>query len=296
MKTSIFVFLVSTLMNEFVKSHGLGNDYIVIDSERMDFKLTDDLIRKICDVHFGIGSDGILLKVESKIADFGLLIYNTDASVAENCGNGLRIFSKFLFDYGYTSSHKFTVDILGRLIHCEILETYNNKACRVRVDMGKANFVAEKVPVTFAREECISEKMTFGGKEFMINCVSVGNPHCVVFRDELFQEELLKFGPLIERDPMFPNRTNVQFAKVINRNLVEIRIWERGVGNTLASGSSSCAVASVMRKNGLVDKDVTIRMPGGELQISIDEEWNIKMTGPVQEIASGVLCREMLEN
>ncbi|MCR4801362.1 MAG: diaminopimelate epimerase [Bacteroidales bacterium] len=282
--------------NFFVKSHGLGNCYIVIDSDKIDFELTDECVIRICDLHFGVGSNGILLKVPSKIADFGLKIYNTDASIAENCGNGLRIFSKFLHDYGYLSSDKFTVDILGRLIHCEILEkNAAGKAIKVRVDMGKANFVAKQVPVNFLKEECINEPVTFGGKEFRINCVSVGNPHCVVFRDELNQEELLKYGPIIETDKMFPNRTNVQFAHVVNRNLVEIKIWERGVGNTLASGSSSCAVASAMRKNNLVDKDVTIRMPGGELQISIDEEWNIKMTGPVEEICSGVFCKEMVK-
>ena len=282
--------------NFFVKSHGLGNCYIVIDSDKIDFELTDERVIRICDLHFGVGSNGILLKVPSKIADFGLKIYNTDASIAENCGNGLRIFSKFLHDYGYLTSDKFTVDILGRLIHCEILEkNAAGKAIKVRVDMGKANFVAKQVPVNFPKEECINEPVTFGGKEFRINCVSVGNPHCVVFRDELNQEELLKYGPIIETDKMFPNRTNVQFAHVVNRNLVEIKIWERGVGNTLASGSSSCAVASAMRKNNLVDKDVTIRMPGGELQISIDEEWNIKMTGPVEEICSGVFCKEMLK-
>ncbi|MBR4689713.1 MAG: diaminopimelate epimerase [Bacteroidales bacterium] len=281
--------------NFFVKSHGLGNCYIVIDSDKIDFELTDERVIRICDLHFGVGSNGILLKVPSKIADFGLKIYNTDASIAENCGNGLRIFSKFLHDYGYLTSDKFTVDILGRLIHCEILEkNAAGKAVKVRVDMGKANFVAKQVPVNFPKEECVNEPVTFGGKEFRINCVSVGNPHCVVFRDELNQEELLKYGPIIETDKMFPNRTNVQFAHVVNRNLVEIKIWERGVGNTLASGSSSCAVASAMRKNNLVDKDVTIRMPGGELQISIDEEWNIKMTGPVEEICSGVFCKEMV--
>ena len=282
--------------NFFVKSHGLGNCYIVIDSDKIDFELTDERVIRICDLHFGVGSNGILLKVPSKIADFGLKIYNTDASIAENCGNGLRIFSKFLHDYGYLTSDKITVDILGRLIHCEILEkNAAGKAIKIRVDMGKANFVAKQVPVNFPKEECINEPVTFGGKEFRINCVSVGNPHCVVFRDELNQEELLKYGPIIETDKMFPNRTNVQFAHVVNRNLVEIKIWERGVGNTLASGSSSCAVASAMRKNNLVDKDVTIRMPGGELQISIDEEWNIKMTGPVEEICSGVFCKEMMK-
>lgn len=279
--------------NFFVKSHGLGNDYIVLDSEYIQFELTPPIIQKICDVHFGIGSDGILVKVPSTIADFGLMIYNTDASVAENCGNGLRIFSKFLFDYGYITNYSFTVDILGRLIRCEIIETRENKATKVRVDMGKANFIASQVPVQFPKHECINEQCTFGDTDFTIHCVSVGNPHCVVIRPNLIQEELLAYGPIIEKHPMFPNRTNVQFAKVIDRHTVEIRIWERGVGNTLASGSSSCAVASVMKKNNFVDSPVTIQMPGGTLLIAIDNEWNIQMTGPVQEIASGVLSSDL---
>ena len=273
----------------------MGNCYIVIDSDNINFELTDTIVKRICDLHFGVGSNGILVKVPSNIADFGLKIFNTDASIAENCGNGLRIFSKFLHDYGYLSSDTFTVDILGRLIHCEILEkNAEGKAVKLCVDMGKATFVAKEVPVIFSKEEC-KRTCHICGKEFQINCVSVGNPHCVVFRDELNQEELLKYGPFIETDKMFPNRTNVQFAHVVNRHLVEIKIWERGVGNTLASGSSSCGVASAMRKNNLVDQDVTIKMPGGELQISIDDEWNIKMTGPAQEICSGVFSKEMLE-
>ena len=282
--------------NFFVKSHGLGNDYIVLDSSKLTYSLSSEAIIRICDIHFGIGSDGILLKVPSKIADFGLNIYNTDASVAENCGNGLRIFSKFLFDYGYTTNKTFTVDILGRLIRCEILETKNNKASIIRVEMGKANFIARNVPVTFTKNECINETLDFGGKPFIINCVSVGNPHCVVFRDKLDLDELLEYGHQIETHPMFPNRTNVQFANVISRDIVEILIWERGVGHTLASGSSSCAVASAMRKNGLVNSSVTVKMEGGELKIAIDDDWNIQMTGPAQETATGILSPELIDS
>lgn len=279
--------------NSFVKSHGLGNDYIVIDSENIDFELTNELIIKICDIHFGIGSDGILLKVPSKVADFGLMIYNTDASVAENCGNGLRIFSKFLFDYGFVNKPKFTVDIMGRLIHCEILEQKNDKASYVKVDMGKASFESKQIPIIFPKEECVAEKIQIEDKEFVINCVSMGNPHCVVFRDELDIDELLQYAPKIQSLGMFPNGTNVQFAKVVSKSEVEIRIFERGVGYTLASGSSSCAVASAMVKNGLVNNDVTIKMPGGELKISIDNDWNITMIGPVVEVAIGIFSREL---
>jgi len=281
--------------NTFIKSHGLGNDYIVLDSENINFELSNDIIKTLCDIHFGIGSDGILLKVHSCIADFGLVIYNTDASVAENCGNGLRIFSKFLYDYGYTSKKEFTVDIMGRLIHFKIIEETNGKASIVKVEMGKANFVSSEIPIIFNKDECISETIQIEDKSFTVNCVSVGNPHCVVFRDELSIDELLEYAPKIQALPMFPNGVNVQFAKVISDSEVEMRIFERGVGYTLASGSSSCAVASVMIKNKLVNKDVTITMPGGQLSISLDNEWNITMTGPVKEIAKGILSNELFQ-
>lgn len=280
--------------NFFVKSHGLGNDYIVLDAEKLSFSLRPELITRLCDVHFGIGSDGILLKVPSEKADFGLRIYNIDGSLAENCGNGLRIFSKFLYDYKYTQSKQFTVDIMGRIVHCRITGLFDDKVSQVQVDMGKANFNCPEIPVIFAKEECVNEQLHCGSKTFAVTCVSMGNPHCVVLRNELDMNELLTYGKQIECNEMFPNRSNVQFVKVIDRNRVEIRIWERGVGHTLASGSSSCAVAAAMLKNNLVDNTVTVQMQGGELHIQIDDQWNVRMTGAVAEIASGTLSKEVL--
>lgn len=280
--------------NSFVKSHGLGNDYIVIDSENIDFELTDELVKTICDEHFGIGSDGILFKVASDIADFGVRIFNPDASEAENCGNGMRIFSKFLFDYNYTDQKSFTLDVLGRLIRCEILELKNGRVSRVRVDMGKANFTSAEVPLLFDKNECVGEELVVGDKTFNVSCVSMGNPHCVVLRDELDVDELMTYAPQIQAMDMFPNGTNVQFVKVISRSEVEIRIYERGAGYTLASGSSSCGVSACMRKNGLVDDNVKVKMPGGELELSIDNDWNITMTGPVVQVCEGVFSNEML--
>ncbi len=282
--------------NSFVKSHGLGNDYIVLDSATLNFELTDKAVIRICDEHFGIGSDGILLKVPSAIADFGLLIYNPDGTKAENCGNGLRIFSKYLYDYGFTEKKAFTVDIMGRLIHAEILETKAGKVSMVRVEMGKANFKSEEIPLVYTKEECVNDATTVGGKTFMMTCVSMGNPHCVVLKDELDIEELMTYAPQIQALSMFPCGTNVQFAKVISRSEVEIRIYERGAGYTLASGSSSCGVAAAMVKNGLVDSDVTIKMPGGQLKINVAEDWNITMTGPVRQICEGVLNQELIED
>ncbi|WP_297886955.1 diaminopimelate epimerase [Sulfurihydrogenibium sp.] len=283
--------------NFFVKSHGLGNDYIVIDAEKVDFEIGDDFIKKICDVHYGIGSDGLLVKYHSEIADFRLRIFNPDGSEAEKSGNGLRIFCKFLYDYGYTDKDEFTVETKGGVVKAKIEEKNKyGKAKIITVDMGKAIFESQKIPVKTEKKEFIGEKITVADREFEVNCVSVGNPHCVIIKDNLDEEEIKKYGPLIENHPIFSNRINVQFVKPISENEAQILIWERGAGFTYASGSSSCAVASVLAKKGLAKKDITIKMLGGQLKISIDEDWNIRMTGEVEEICSGVLSPEFIES
>lgn len=283
-------------MNYFVKTHGLGNEYIVLDQEKINFNLTQKAIQRICNVNFGIGSDGILLKVQSSKANFGLRIFNPDGSEAEKSGNGLRIFCKYIFDYGLTKSEEFSVETKGGIVKAKIIETSNKKAKLISVDMGKAIFDSKKIPTNFLTKEVIGEKLKVDDKEYEINCVSIGNPHCVILKEELEIDEIKRYGRIIEKHCQFPNRTNVQFAKVISRSEAEILIWERGAGFTLASGSSSCAVASVLRKKNLVDNKVKIKMPGGELLIEIDENWNIKMTGEVRQIAEGTLSDELIED
>lgn len=282
------------MQNFFVKSHGLGNDYIVLNEAELSFNLNEKNIQKLCDVHYGIGSDGILLKVASQKADFGLKIYNPDGSEAEKSGNGLRIFAKYLYDYGHTSGKKFTIETLGGVVTAEVSQETNGKASQVKVDMGKAIFNSHKVPVICDESECLDHPLNIVDEAYLINCVSVGNPHCVVFREKLNKAEIMKHGSEIENHPLFPNRINVQFAKVLSRNEVEILIWERGAGYTLASGSSSCAVAAIAVKKGLTDRNLSIKMPGGTLQIDIDENWNIRMEGEVREIASGQLSNELV--
>ena len=284
------------MQNFFVKSHGLGNDYIVINQSEIEFELTETAIQKICDVHYGIGSDGILLKVPSLKADFGVRILNPDGSEAEKSGNGLRIFAKYLYDYKIAKSPVFTIETAGGLVQAEVVEEENGKAQSIKVDMGKAIFASQKIPVKCENLECIDETLHLEYKDYEISCVSVGNPHCVILTDKLDENEVKTFGPQIENNPMFPNRINVQFAKVLSENEVEIMIWERGAGWTLASGSSSCAVASIMVKKGLVQPNLTVKMPGGNLEIEIDKSWNIRMTGAVREIASGTLSSELLED
>lgn len=282
--------------NFFVKIHGLGNEYIVLDSRHISFKIENKAIQRICNVNFGIGSDGILLLVDSDKADIGLRIFNPDGSEAEKSGNGLRIFCKYVFDYGIVDKTAFSVETKGGIVKANIDEVVNNRARIVTVDMGHAIFDSKLIPTNFESAQVDNKLIYAGERPYEVNCVSMGNPHCVILKEELVIEEIKQFGPLLENHPMFPNRINVQFAKVINRNEVEVLIWERGAGFTLASGTSSCAVASVLRKKDLVDEHVTIKMLGGQLKIHVGAGYAIRMTGEVREICAGTLSRELIED
>jgi diaminopimelate epimerase len=282
--------------NFFVKSHGLGNEYIVLDQSNIDFELSIERIIQLCNIHVGIGSDGILLKVPSGKADFGLRILNPDGSEAEKSGNGIRIFAKYLFDYGFTDQLQFTIDTLGGMVTAHILEQIDGRAFMIRVDIGRANFTAVEIPVNFPKNECFCEPLSIEGIEYLIHCVSLGNPHCVILRDHLDETEIKRVGTMIENHEMFPNRINVQFVKVVSRDTVDALIWERGAGFTQASGSSSSAIAAVLVKKGLTNRAITVRMPGGSLKIEVDESWNICLTGEVREIAAGKLSKELFYN
>jgi diaminopimelate epimerase len=282
--------------NGFVKSHGLGNEYIVFDGKGINFSLSENAIRRICNVNFGIGSDGILLKTESQKADFGLRIFNPDGSEAEKSGNGLRIFCKYLYDYGFTQEKEFTVETLGGIVRANIAGESSGRAGVITVDMGKAVFRSRDIPVDSDEDEFIGQTIKAGDKEYKVNCVSVGNPHCVVIMDSLDVDEIKNNGPFLENHPLFPNRINVQFVKILSRNEARVLIWERGAGYTLASGSSSCAVACILVKLGLADQEMSIKMKGGTLRIRIESNWEIRMTGEVREIASGILSEELLND
>ena len=282
--------------NSFVKMHGLGNEYIVLDSSNIDFQLTRQAIMRLCNVHFGIGSDGIVLKVPSAKADFGFRVYNPDGSEAEKSGNGLRILCKYLYDYGFAKSRQFSVETLTDIVYADIVKEEKGKTLLISVDMGKAIFSSRSIPVDSDKPEYIAQKINAGDREFEVSCVSVGNPHCVVIKQDLDEEEIRKYGPLLENHPLFPNRVNVQFAKVLSDHDAQIMIWERGAGYTLASGSSACAASCVLVKRGLVKGALTMYMQGGTMKIQIDDEWNIRMTGEVREIAKGEMGNELLED
>ena len=207
-------------MNEFVKSHGLGNDYFVLDGSAISFTLTPDVIRLLCDRNYGIGSDGILLLVPSSKADFGLRILNPDGSEAEKSGNGLRIFAKYLFEHGHTDKKQFRIDTLGGVVTAE-LEVSGGRVPYVTVEMGTATFDSSLIPVKEDEREVVNEEMRIEGELFRFTAVSVGNPHCVVFTDNLDEGYTRMVGPLIETSDIFPNRTNVQFARVVSGDRVD---------------------------------------------------------------------------
>jgi diaminopimelate epimerase len=282
-------------IDEFVKSHGLGNDYLVMDDAQLSRPLTPEAVRSICDVHYGVGSDGILLVTRpSGGADFGVRIFNPDGSEAEKSGNGLRILAKFLYDHGYAKSPEFTVSTPGGIVRAR-LRLEGDRVAAITADMGRATFVSTEIPVTGPRREVVGESLEVDGRRLTVTCVSVGNPHCVVFADTLDVDEVQRLGPKIERHADFPNRINVQFAKVLSRGRVSILIWERGAGYTLASGTSSCAVASACVKNGLTDRTVSIQSPGGELAVSVADNWDLTLTGPASEICWGTLSADLVQ-
>lgn len=272
----------------FVKYHALGNDYLVIFQAELD----EAKIRRICDRNCGIGADGILFgPLETETCNFRLRIFNPDGSEAEISGNGLRIFSRYLWDEGLVQQESFTVETLGGIVTCQVSE----EGRTVTVEMGKVSFVGNRIPVQGGALEMLRERMHIDEREFEFCTATVGNPHCVILCDEPTPELAKRYGPLIEMEAHFPNRTNVQFMQVIDRKNINIEIWERGAGYTLASGSSSVAAARVAHQLGLCDGEITVHMPGGELQIKIAPDFNATMQGPVTRICSGSIDREMFE-
>jgi diaminopimelate epimerase len=283
-------------MIPFAKGHGLGNDYIVMEERHLRRPLTAAQVTRICDRNWGVGSDGILLLVPPwDGANFGLRILNPDGSEAEKSGNGLRIFAKYLWDRGHASSPAFTVATKGGRVACACHVT-GGRVEAVTVEMGRCTFRAPEIPMNGPDREVVQVPLQVDGQSLAITAVSVGNPHCVVFTDRLDEAETRRLGPLIERHPAFPNRTNVQFARVTSRSHVDILIWERGAGYTLASGSSSSAVACAAVRNGLCDHGpVTVRMPGGTLHVEVRPDWSIRLQGPVEEVYTGTLSSEFME-
>lgn len=282
--------------NFFVKMHGLGNEYVVVEDANLTFPMGERAIRRVCNVNYGVGTDGVLVKTRSPNADFGLRIFNPDGSEAEKSGNGLRIFAKFLYDYRFTNERRFTIETAGGVAEVQIVGIEEGRARLVSVNMGRASFASRDIPTACGDEETMGVDLDCFGKLYQVNCVSVGNPHCVILKNELDINEIKQYGSILENHRFFPKRINVQFARVISRQEAEILIWERGAGFTLASGSSACATACVLKKLGLVDSHVKVRMMGGDLSIDVADDWTVSMAGEVRQIADGHLSDEFVED
>jgi len=283
---------------QFHKYHALGNDYLVLDPADLpdcpqEIPYNVEQIVRICHRNFGLGSDGILwgpFPVEG--AQFGLRIYNPDGSEAEKSGNGLRIFTRYLFDRECVQHEAFTIRTPGGVVQSQVHENG-----MITVEMGSVSFMSDAIPVLpkEPRREVINESIHILGKNYRYCAATIGNPHCVLPMDEISEALAREIGPFIENDARFPNRTNVQLLKVLDRENIQIEIWERGAGYTLASGSSSSAAGAVARKLGLVDEDIVVHMPGGKLKLHIDEDFSVTMTGPATRVAEMNVCEEALQ-
>jgi len=276
----------------FTKYHALGNDYLVMDPREVGAVPSPAQIRRVCHRNFGIGSDGILWgPLPSTRAPFGLRIFNPDASEAEKSGNGIRIFSRYLYDRGLVKEEPFLLDTAGGVVEVRIMKGGRS----ITVEMGKVSFDSTKIPVTGAPREVLNESITIKDRTFTYCAATIGNPHCVIPLPAVSPDLAHTYGPDLETHPNFPKRTNVQFLQVLDRANIRIEIWERGAGYTLASGSSSSASAAVAHRLGLVDRHVTVHMPGGQIGIEISDGFAIQMTGPVTRAGEGKLTTEMLE-
>jgi diaminopimelate epimerase len=275
---------------KFHKYHALGNDYIVIDPAENPVALTPEAIRLICHRNLGAGSDGILHGPLRKADDgIELRIYNPDGSEAEKSGNGIRIFSRYLVESGKASGDAFTLRTLGGEVRVEVLKPDGSL---LKVDMGTVTFQSDEIPVAGEPRRVIDELLSIENESYKITCVSIGNPHCVVPLDSVSRELACRLGPALETHALFPNRINVQLLRVLDRNNIEIEIWERGAGYTLASGTSSCAAACAAHELGRVDGEIKVHMPGGTLAVEIAEDGHVFMTGPVSSVARGELTDE----
>jgi len=277
----------------YSKYHALGNDYLVLDPKDASALPAADAIVRICHRNFGLGSDGILHgPLTTDKADFGLRIMNPDGSEAEKSGNGLRIFARYLYDTGAVKNEAFTVDTLGGVVTCKIAEGAES----ITVDMGKVHFAMSHIPVDGPEQSDhnIGQPLSFNGKTQTVYVADIGNPHCVLVQDEISARQAREDGAAIEVHEAFPKRTNVQFLRVIDRNNIQIEIWERGAGYTLASGSSSSAAAAVAHRIGLCDRDITVHMPGGQIGIHVGDDFAIRMTGSATRVASMSFDEEAL--
>lgn len=274
---------------KFTKMHGCGNDYVYVNG--FEEKIADEsgAAITVSDRHFGIGADGLIIIKPSDEADFEMVMYNADGSRGAMCGNGIRCVAKYVYDNGLTDKKNISIESMGAVKYIDV-NVENGKAVSAKVDMGAPILEAKKIPVITDKERAINEKLTVNGIDYEMTCVSMGNPHAVVFTDIPVRElDLEKIGPMFENNAVFPDRVNTEFVNVKDRKNLDMRVWERGSGETLACGTGTCATVVAAILNGYVDNDVTVHLIGGDLEISWsgNEADSVFMTGPAETVFSG---------
>ena len=274
---------------KFTKMQGLGNDYVYVNCFEEKIENPPTVARYVSDRHFGIGSDGLIMINPSEVADFEMEMYNADGSRGEMCGNGIRCVAKYVYDYGLTDKTQISVETLGGIKYLD-LTVKDGKVVLVKVDMGKPELKSDLIPIISENEKVIDEPIEVDGQVYHMTGVSMGNPHTVIYVDDVKNLDLEKIGPKFENHERFPKRINTEFVHCIDRNTVEMRVWERGSGETLACGTGACAVAVASILNNLTDTRVTVKLLGGDLQIEWDREKNhVFMTGPAKVVFDGVI-------
>lgn len=272
---------------EFAKMQGCGNDYIYVNCFKETVENPRETAIKVSDRHFGIGSDGLILIYPSKIADFKMVMYNADGSEGKMCGNGIRCVAKYVYDFGLTDKAELKIETLSGIKTLK-LNIKEKKVDTVQVDMGSPILVPEQIPVNFEGEIIVDEPVSVNGLEYHLTCVSMGNPHAVVFVDNIKILNLEKIGPDFEQHPIFPDKVNTEFIHIIDKNTIEMRVWERGSGETLACGTGACASVVACVLNGLTADEVLVHLVGGDLKIKYDREKNtVLMTGPAELVCTG---------
>jgi len=277
---------------QFVKMHGLGNDFVVVDCLTHPYAVPELVVaaEHLCDRRFGIGGDGVLLLLPSQQADFRMRIINSDGSEAEMCGNGMRCFAKYLYEHGLTTKTRFTVETLAGLI-TPLLLIDEGHVRAVQVDMGEPRLERAQIPMLGPEGKVVSEPLAVDGETFAVTAVSMGNPHAVIFVENVQTFPVERYGPLIETNTAFPRKTNVEFTQVDNSRQLRMRVWERGSGVTLACGTGACATLVAAVLNGLTERTATVTLPGGPLDIDWNEDDNhVYMTGPATEVFSGTVA------
>ena len=272
---------------KFTKMHGIGNDYVYVNCFKETVENPSEVAIKVSDRHFGIGSDGLILIKPSEVADGKMEMYNADGSQGAMCGNGIRCVAKYMYDYGITDKTSISVETKSGIKYLD-LTLKNGKVDTVKVNMGAPILKASEIPVVSEKDQVISEPVTVDGKEWKITCVSMGNPHAITYIDDVKNLEIEKIGPKFENHEIFPDRVNTEFVHVIDRNTVEMRVWERGSGETYACGTGACAVAVSSILNGLTEAEVTVKLLGGDLKIFWDRQKNrVDMTGSATTVFDG---------